>query len=304
MSDSPPRLNLIERAMLHARGGKPASMPPLAEQPAAASSVRAELTAQPVARPEVPPRKTSFPVINLNYTRLREAKITLPGERNSVTFNEFRAVKRKLIPLTLRTRSDQRYQNIVMVSSALPAEGKTFTSVNLAIALAAEKNLNVILVDGDVIRSSVSRYFSGQSERGLLDLFADPGSKVDDVLQSCHDIPNLHLMFSGTQNDSAPEMFASARMAEICDSLSRRFPQSVVVIDSPPVLATSEPASLVTNIDHLIMVVAAGRSSRHQVETSLAALSSCRSISLLFNKAPKWQRPTQSSYYYYGAPTP
>ena len=162
----------------------------------------------------------------------------------------------------------------------------------------------MILVDGDVIRSSVARFFSGQSGRGLLDLFVDPSCKVEDVLHRCEDIPNLHVLFAGTANDSAPEMFASARMAEICDALARRFPQSIVVIDSPPVLATSEPTSLATHIDHLIMVVAAGRASRHQVETALSALASCRSIFLLFNKAPRWQRPSQGSYYYYGSPSP
>jgi protein-tyrosine kinase len=241
--------------------------------------------------------------VALNYARLREAKISLPGDRNSITFNEFRSIKRKLLPLTARTRTDHRMQNVVMISSALPGEGKTFTSINMAITLAAEKNLNVILVDGDVIRSSVSRYFTGQSGRGLLDLFGNSDIKVDDVLHRCHDVPNLHLLFSGSQNDAAPEMFASMRMAEICDTLSRRFPNCIVIIDSPPVLATSEPTSLVTHIDHLIMVVAAGRSSNHQVETALSALSSCRSIFLLFNKAPKWQRPSQGSYYYY-APSP
>jgi protein-tyrosine kinase len=247
---------------------------------------------------------TSLHSVKLNYPRLRESKISLPGDRNSVIFNEFRSVKRKLLPLATRNGTEQRAKNIVMVSSALPAEGKTFTSMNLAITLAAEKNLNVILVDGDVIRSSVTRYFTGQSGRGLLDLFSATSCKLDDVLHRCEDISNLHILFSGTQNDGAPEMFASARMAEICDLLSKRFPQSIVIIDSPPVLATSEPTSLATHVDHLIMVVAAGRSSRHQVETALSALTSCRSIYMLFNKAPRWQRPSQGSYYYYGSPTP
>jgi protein-tyrosine kinase len=310
MSESPPRLNLIQRAMQHAQGRTSEVISPgfLEEAPQAppSATTATKVTEVVVAREptEAIKRSTGLNEVNLNYARLRESKISLPGDRNSVTFNEFRSVKRKLIPLATRSGSEHRAKNIVMISSALPAEGKTFTSINLAITLAAEKNLNVILIDGDVIRSSVSRFFSGQSGRGLLDLFGDASCKVDDVLHRCKDIPNLHVLFSGTQNDSAPEMFASARMAEICDVLSKRFPQSIVVIDSPPVLATSEPTSLVTHIDHLIMVVAAGRASRHQVETALSALVSCRSIFLLFNKAPRWQRPSQGSYYYYGAPSP
>jgi protein-tyrosine kinase len=309
MSEFPPRLNLIQRAMEQAKGGSPdrADHAPPTEQPEASHTMPALEKRADVAAPKVTAGKTARSefkgVVELNYPRLRESKISLPGDRNSITFNEFRGVKRKLIPLASRN-STGRAQNVVMISSALPNEGKTFTSINLAITLAAEKNLNVILVDGDVIRSSLDGYFTGQERKGLTDLLSNSAVKLDDVLHRCSDIPNMHVLFAGAQNDTAPEMFASARMAEICHALSTRFPQSIVIIDSPPVLATSEPTSIVAHIDHLIMVVAAGRSSRHQVETSLSALSSCRSISLLFNKAPKWQRPSQGSYYYYGSPSP
>jgi protein-tyrosine kinase len=305
MSDTTPRLNLIQRAMKQTKRAIPEDGSAGRAEPTAPTATapvvmerHSEATVQQVASPRIIANE-----VILNYAHLRESKIALPGDRNSVTFNEFRGIKRKLLPLTSRARNDHRIQNVVMVSSALPGEGKTFTSLNLAITLAAEKNLNVILVDGDVIRSSVGRYFTGQSGRGLLDLFGNSQVKVDEVLHHCQDVPNLHILFSGSQNDAAPEMFASARMAEICDALSRRFANCIVVIDSPPVLATSEPTSLVTHIDHLIMVVAAGRASNHQVETALSSLSSCRSMYLLFNKAPKWQRPSHGSYYYY-SPAP
>lgn len=306
MSDSIQRLNLIQRAMQGRKELPAAEMAAVAAaQPAAE---RAAVTAAPVAAPPVTVGKTEPSVspkpgeISFNFAKLREAKIALPGDRNSVTFNEFRSIKRKLLPIASRPRNEHRSQNVVMVSSALPGEGKTFTSMNLALALAAEKNLNVILVDGDVIRSSVSQYFVGASGAGLLDLFGKNPPSIDELMHRCKEVPNLRVLFSGSHNDAAPEMFASARMAEICDRLSTRFPDCIVIIDSPPILSTSEPTSLVTHIDHLIMVVAAGGSSRHQVESAVSALSSCRSMHLLLNKAPKWQRPAQSGYYYGTAP--
>ena len=310
MSDTTPRLNLIQRAMQQAKRSVPEAAPLARTEPVVPAAPlvaerRPEAPQQhaPAVQPHAPaaPRHTASEV-SLNYARLREAKIALPDDRNSITFNEFRGIKRKLLPLAANRRNDHRIQNVVMVSSALPGEGKTFTSLNLAVTLAAEKNLNVILVDGDVIRSSVGRYFNGQSGRGLLDLFGNSSMKMDEVLHKCQDVPNLHVLFAGSQNDAAPEMFASARMAEICDQLSRRFVNCIVIIDSPPVLATSEPTALVTHMDHLIMVVAAGRASNHQLETALSSLSSCRSIYLMFNKAPKWQRPSQGYYYYSPAP--
>lgn len=291
------RLNLIQRAMQ----GKLSTPQPAREARSEIGNSFPEVVVHgaPAAAANIPHTGFRSAEVTLNYAALREAKIALPGDRNSVTFNEFRSIKRKLLPLAAQPRNEHRSQNVVMVSSALPGEGKTFTSINLAIALAAEKNLNVILVDGDVIRSSVSRYFEGASSAGLLDLFTKPTANIDELLHPCKELPNLRVLFSGSHNDSAPEMFASSRMGEICDRLSKRFPDCIVVIDSPPVLSTSEPTSLVTHVDHLIMVVGAGRSSRHQVESAISALSSCRSIFLLLNKAPKWQRPAHSSYYYY-----
>ena len=317
MSELTPRLNLIQRAMKQAqtgnigahRTGALNTNPALLRRTAKRCRWRNRWKSGPISLPRKRPAGTRTSGkfagdVTLNYARLRESRISLPGDRNSLTFNEFRSVKRKLLPLTTRPGTDRPTQNIVMVTSALPAEGKTFTSINLAITLATEKNLDVILVDGDVIRGSLGKYFTGQTGRGLIDLFSNAPGTVDEVLHRCRDLPNLHVLFSGTQNDTAPELFASARMAEICHALSKRFPQSIVIVDSPPVLATSEPAALVTHIDHLIMVIAAGRSNRHQVESALSALSACRSMFLLLNKAPKWQRPSQGSYYYSGSPAP
>jgi protein-tyrosine kinase len=294
MTDPNMRLNLIQRAMERS----------LQSPSVAVSAAPKEVLA---ARPEAPIEISAVPgdakpkgrSVSLNFAQLRESRIPLPGDRGSLTFNEFRGVKRKLLPLTKRPGTHRPTQNVVMITSALPAEGKTFTSMNLAITLATEKNLDVILIDGDVIRSSLTKYFVGQSELGLIDLFGSKPCTIEDTLHDCVDLPNLHILFAGSHNDTAPELFASSRMAELFELLAARYPNAVIVVDSPPVLATSEPTALVTHIDHLIMVVAASRSSRHQVETSLSALTGCRSIMLLFNKAPKWQRPSQGTYYYY-----
>ena len=117
-----------------------------------------------------------------------------------------------------------------------------------------------------MIRGSLKGYFSGSSEKGLLDLFRTSPCKIDDVLHRCSDLPNLHVLFSGVHNDAAPEMFASDRMADIFYTLSKRFSPGIVIINSPPILYTSEPTSLATHVDQLVMVVAAGRSNRQQVE--------------------------------------
>ena len=107
-------------------------------------------------------------------------------------------------------------------------------------------------------------------------------------------------LFAGSRNEAAPELLASRRMADICFSLSKHFERSIVLFDTPPVLATSETAAMAAHANHLIMLIASGQASRYQVEAALEEVCRCPSISLLFNRSPQWQRPLSEPYYYYG----
>jgi receptor protein-tyrosine kinase len=330
MSEPTPRLNLIQRAMQQANMRRSVTTEELPEVEEQRREPSMELRDHVEARTEVPPhadrqptetvvdrreappaKRPSYPDVGgqarpagvthglrLNLGKLRESRMVTPDNRASVTYNEFRAIKRKLLPMTRDPATKATTRNVVMITSALAGEGKTYTAMNLAIGLAAERNLEVILVDGDVVRSSITQYFEGAPEEGLLDLLTGRRQQIDEVLKRCADLPNLHVLFSGRRDDSSPELLASARMAEVSSALSRRFRESVVVIDAPPVLATAEPSAMVMHVHHLIMVVAAGQVARHHVEEALAGVASCGSISLVFNKSPEWQRATPYPYYY------
>jgi len=327
MSEPTPRLNLIQRAMQQANMRRAASaevLPDVVEdrrEPAAELHGRKpEVREEPVTQTEtmaerreatVAAKRPAYPDVagaaraagtahglRLNLNKLRESRMVTPDNRASVTYNEFRAIKRKLLPMTRDPATKATTRNVVMITSALAGEGKTYTAISLAIGLAAERNLDVILVDGDVVRSSIAQYFEGAPDEGLLDLLTGRRQQVDEVLQRCADLPNLHVLFAGRHDDTSPELLASARMAEVCSALSRRFRESVVIIDAPPVLATAEPSAMVAHVHHLIMVVAAGQVARHHVEEALAGVATCPSISLVFNKSPEWQRATPYPYYY------
>lgn len=301
-----PRLNLIQRAMREA-ALKPQAMlldeAPLLEAPAAAYREEArEPVCEPVREPPRPLlRENAEKPLSLAMAKLKDGRMITPDARGTVTYNEFRAMKRKLLLLIRDEASKATTRNIVMITSALAGEGKTYTAMNLAICLAAEKNLDVILVDGDVVRASIAAFFENPPKEGLVELLTGRRQTLDEVLQRCAGLPNLHVLFSGARDDTSPELLASQRMAELCVSLSRRFRESVVVIDAPPILATAEPSALALHAHHLLMVVAAGQAARHQVEEALNAVSVCPSISLIFNKAPEWQRATPyADYYKYG----
>jgi protein-tyrosine kinase len=220
----------------------------------------------------------------------------------SAISNEFRGIKRKLLQKVRDPHTRAAVSNLIMVTSSLPGEGKTFSSVNLSLSLAAERGLQVLLIDADVIRPSVGNMFVNPPTEGLTDLLSGKVGHVSDVLHRCADIPNLAVIFAGNPSANTPELISSGRMANLCRELSARYPDRVIVLDTPPVLASSEPAILASYVHHLIMVVAADQTDRHQLRKALESVASCQSVSMLFNKAPSWNEPEYVAYYGYANP--
>ena len=257
---------------------------------------------QPVSRgPEQvvpPPGKT----VRLDFRALRQNGLITPDNMTSAISNEFRGIKRRLLQKVRDPQTRAAVSNLIMVTSSLPGEGKTFSSINLALSLAAERGLQVLLIDADVIRPSVGNMFVAPPNEGLTDLLTGKVSHVSDVLHRCSDIPNLAVIFAGNPSINTPELISSGKMANLCKELSARYPDRVIVLDTPPVLASAEPAILASYVHHLVMVVAADQTDRHQLRKSLEAVASCQSVSLLFNKAPSWNEQEYVAYYGYANP--
>ena len=270
-------------------------------QPIPASLHRAP--AAVVAAPETsrrPQDAESNRQVSLDFRVLRQNGMITPDNMASVISNEFRGIKRKLLQKARDPETRVAVNNLIMVTSSLPGEGKTFTSINLAMSLAAERGLNVLLIDADVIRPSVGNMFKSTPKAGLTDLLNGGVANVSDVLCRCEEVPNLSVMFSGAASANSPELISSGRMADLCRELSTRYPDRIIVLDTPPVLASPEPAQLASYVHQLIMVVAADQTDRHQLQKALEGVASCKNISLLFNKAPRWNEAQYAPYYGYG----
>jgi receptor protein-tyrosine kinase len=132
-----------------------------------------------------------------------------------------------------------------------------------------------------------------------VELLGGKVNQVSDVLYRCAEMPNLAVIFAGNPGISNPELISSGKMANLCKELSARYPDRVIVIDTPPVLASPEPAILATYVHLLVMVVSSGQTDQHQLTKSLDAISSCPNIQLLLNKAPDWNDAEYTSYYGY-----
>jgi receptor protein-tyrosine kinase len=272
-------------------------------------SVRAPAasTVKPAPSPLRPTNAPALPgkTVRLDFRALRQNGCITPDNMTSSISNEFRGIKRKLLQKVRDPQTRAAVSNLIMVTSSLPGEGKTFSSINLALSLAAERGLQVLLIDADVIRPSVGNMFMAPPTEGLTDLLTGKVGHVSDVLHRCADIPNLAVIFAGNPSANTPELISSGKMANLCRELSARYPDRVIVLDTPPVLASTEPAILASYVHHLLMVVAADQTDRHQLRKSLETVASCQSVSLLFNKAPSWNEAEYIAYYGYansGAP--
>jgi receptor protein-tyrosine kinase len=145
----------------------------------------------------------------------------------------------------------------------------------------------------------VARFFGKTRGDGLAEFLKGSINSIDDVTYRCKDLPNLDVVFAGSPDAESPELVSSRRMSELLLGVAASDQERIVIVDTPPVLASTEAATLAAQVNQLIMVIAALQSDRFQLEKALETVSSCRSISLLFNKAPRWRQLAPDNYYYY-----
>lgn len=248
----------------------------------------------PSAEPVVAvPRRT----FDLDLAHLETIGFLTPDAARSQLSDEMRVIKRPLLRnATGAAHTRVRNGNLIMVTSALPGEGKTFTSINLAMSLATELDTTVLLVDGDVAHPGFPRVLGTPQSPGLLDLLTGTGVAVSDTLLHTN-IPNLTIMPAGSAHRRATELLASEQMAALLRDLASRYPDRVIVFDSPPILAATESRVLAHLMGQILMVVAADRTLQSEVNLALAALDNCEVVHMMLNKAARTNVGTYYGYY-------
>jgi receptor protein-tyrosine kinase len=183
-----------------------------------------------------------------------------------------------------------------MITSALPAEGKTFTALNLAMSVAMEFDSTVLLVDGDVAHPSLPVLLGVPNSPGLLDLLTRDDLDVADVLIRTN-VEKLTVMPAGSRQRRATELLASEQMANLLRELASRYSDRIIIFDSPPLLATTEARVLATHMDQIIMVVAADTTTQHTLSQALATIESCEIVLMMLNKASSTDVGAYYGYY-------
>jgi len=231
--------------------------------------------------------------VRIDILALRAAGLVAPHDEERQLAAEYRIIKR---PLLAQMTGDNRLRmgNVVVVTSALPNEGKTFTTINLALSLALERGRQVVLVDGDVAKAHITQMFDLVGEPGFLDLGAAGCDLEDTIVET--DYPSLYVLPAGNKNAEATEILRSERIASLLASLAGD-PRRIVLIDSPPLLVTSE-AGVVTSLGgQVVMVVKAAETPQEAVTHAIESIAEDIPVSLVLNQAEMVQ---VQGYGYYG----
>src|SRR5437016_5981074 len=235
--------------------------------------------------------------VELNLEKLRSLGFVTPDVPTSQTADEFRVIKRPIIRNAVGKGNERvKHGNLVMVTSALPGEGKTFTSINLAMSVAMEYDSRVLLVDGDVAHPSMPSILGTPHAPGLLDLLTRDDIDVADALVKTN-VERLTLLPAGSRQRRSTELLASEQMASLLRELSSRYPDRIIIFDSPPLLATTEARVPATHMGQIVMVVAANATTQHALQQALATIENCGIVLMLLNKASRTDVGTYYGYY-------
>ena len=314
-----PKLSSIERVMARGPEGQPPApkLPagnspvggPTVEAPAVSTpatsapavSVPAAALAVPEADPAATPvwRPQSDSLLHIRLDALRRRGFVVPDAKTNLTGEEFRVIKRPLIANAFGlSAAPVKNGKRVMVTSAFPGEGKSFCAINLALSIAAERDHKVLLVDADVARPSIPRELGFTAGAGLMDSLLEPEKYdvADLVLQT--DVEKLALLPAGRRHEHATELLASQAMSKLLDKLSARFPDRLIIFDSPPLLVTTEARVLASYMGQIVLVVEAGRTPKAAVSEAISTIDGTADvIGMVLNKS---SGSSTGGYGYYG----
>lgn len=235
--------------------------------------------------------------VTLDLARLEREGYLVPAQARSQLAEQMRIIKR---PLLANARGESAQQlsrpNLIQVVSAMPGEGKTFFAINLAMSIAMEVDLSVLLVDADVLRPSVLARCGIEPARGLMDVLQSPSIELHDVMLRTN-VAKLSVLPAGTANAQSTELLASGAMESLLDELAAKFSDRIVVFDAPPLIPTTESRVLASRVGQVVMVVEAGKTTHAQVSQAYAAVEQCPVVLSVLNRA-RGKSGEAYGYYY------
>jgi exopolysaccharide/PEP-CTERM locus tyrosine autokinase len=220
--------------------------------------------------------------VDLDLVAIGASGVVTPNAPRTRMADQYRVIKRPLISNVMgKGAGTIKHANLIMVTSALAGEGKSFTAINLAMSIAAELDRTVMLVDADVARPSVLRVLGLPPGAGLLELLEGKAQMSDVLLRT--NVDKFTLLPSGSPHPRATELLASDAMVRLLDDMATRYPDRIIIFDSPPLLLTTESRVLATHMGQIVVVVRADSTLQSTVEEALATIEACPVKMMLLN---------------------
>lgn len=260
-----------------------------------------DASVKPITSPDFPKKTTSVSrKVDLDLDAIAAAGIVSPNAPRSQIADQYRVIKRPLITNAMgRGASTIENGNLIMVTSALAGEGKSFSAINLAMSIATELDNTVMLVDADVARPSVLRMLGLPASPGLLDLLVGDVEDLSSVLLKTN-IDKLTLLPSGTPHLRATELLASDAMSQLIKNIANRYSDRIIIFDSPPLLLTTESRVLATHMGQIVMVVHAEKTLQADVQHALSSIEACPVKLMVLNQARSGSQGGYGGYGGYG----
>lgn len=271
---------ILEKATrLRQQGGGSMAAPAEAKRTASPAT-----PASPLAGADLGPYKTEHRLDEVN-----PFLVTVIQPQSPIA-EEYKKLKSVIIKLT----TGDQFLNTIMVTSTLKGEGKSITSLNIAVALAQEYDHTVLLVDADLRRPSIHRYLGISNDQGLSDCLIN-GVDVGSVLVKTG-IGRLSILPAGSPVQNPVELISSSRMKEFIQELKHRYPDRYVIIDTPPVLHFAEAYSIASEVDGVIFVVREGQVPAAHLKEAIGLLKGANILGVVYNDV---EVNRYSSYHYY-----
>jgi len=228
---------------------------------------------------------TNNKILNIDTEKLKELGYICPNDMTSQISEEFRNIKRPIL-MNAFGKGAAPIENgkLIVVSSAVPGEGKTFTTLNLAISIAMERNTTILLVDTDVTNPSLSRIFQLENQLGLLDVLSNDNLNVGEIIRKTN-IPTLSVIPAGNNHPYAAELLSSNSMQKFVDEVVERYSDRIILFDAPPILATSHAKVLAQIAGQIMLVVEAGKTLQATVKEAISKLNNNKVIGVILNKS-------------------
>ena len=230
-------------------------------------------------------------MFSVEPVKVSNPKLVALNKKDDVAFEEYNKLRSQVVRLT----QGEKFQNVLMVTSCIGEEGKSLTSLNLAISMARSYDNTVLLVDTDFRRPTLHQSLGLEPETGLIHCLRDNQPIGKALIKT--GIGKLVFLPAGGAINNPVEMLESKRMQEIIRELKTRYPERYVIFDTPPILPFADAQVLAKKVDGVLFVVREGRTRISEIKRAMHTLQGSNLLGIVYNDA-RVSMSKKSHYYY------